>query len=231
MASAAPEATPLRVSVVITAWNSERHLGEALESVLAQTHPAAEVIVNDDGSTDGTAAVVRSFGSAVTLLSSPHEGIGAGRNRAIEHATGDLLAFLDADDRWHPRKLEVQVAALRTDPALDAVFVAADEFVDAAGASRHRLPRLGIVGPLVSSLVLRSEAAARVGPFDPTTTLGDWIDWWGRATELGLRVAYLDEVLADRRLHEHNNSVVNGRDAAQYLRVVWERIDRARTQP
>lgn len=220
-----------RVSVLITAWNAERFLDQALDSVFAQTRPAAEVIVTDDGSTDGTAAVVRRYGDAVTLIEAPHGGVSRGRNLAIERATGDLWAFLDADDLWRPQNLEIQVAALVADPSLDAVFCGTDEFVDDGGAPAHRAARLGVVGPLVSSLLIRAEAARRIGPFDATLIVGDWIDWWGRATQLGVRYANLPEVLADRRLHAHNNSVRGAANNGQYLRIIRDRLARGRAEP
>jgi glycosyltransferase involved in cell wall biosynthesis len=217
-----------RVSVIITAWNAERHVAAAIDSVLAQTRPAAEVIVNDDGSDDGTAAVVRRYGSTVTLLSSPHRGIAHGRNQAIQRATGDLLAFVDADDLWRPRKLEAQVAMLAATPTADASFCGLDEFVDEGGLHGHRAPRRGVVGPVISTLVIRAETAGRIGPFDPSLEVGDWIDWWGRALEAGVQSADVPEVLADRRLHANNHSVRKASESDQYLRIVRAHLARDR---
>ena len=100
------------ISVIITAYNYERYLAAAIESVLTQTRLPDEVIVVDDGSVDGTAAVAQQFGRQVRYDFQPHGGIGAARNRGLQLAGGRFLAFLDADDQWTPNKLDLQARAL-----------------------------------------------------------------------------------------------------------------------
>jgi glycosyltransferase involved in cell wall biosynthesis len=97
------------LSVVIPTYNRSGMVREAVASVLAQTQPAGEVIVVDDGSTDDTAAVLESFRSAIHLISQPHRGVSAARNTGIRAAAGEWLAFLDSDDLWLPQKLRVQL--------------------------------------------------------------------------------------------------------------------------
>ena len=103
------------ISAMIGAYNAAPYLGEAIESVLAQDYEPIELIIVDDGSTDGTADVARSF-ARVKLIQQENGGNGAARNRAVENATGELYAFLDADDRFTPGKLSLQKAALDADP-------------------------------------------------------------------------------------------------------------------
>jgi glycosyltransferase involved in cell wall biosynthesis len=105
-----------RVSVIIPTFNYGRYVGTAVESVLAQTHPDVEVVVVDDGSTDSTASVLVPFGPRIRLIRQSQMGVAAARNRGVRESTGDLLAFLDADDYWHVRKLERQVAAHGSSP-------------------------------------------------------------------------------------------------------------------
>jgi glycosyltransferase involved in cell wall biosynthesis len=102
----------MRVSVVIPTYNSAGLVPDAVRSVLAQTRPAEEVIVVDDGSTDDTAQRLASFGDRVKVIVKPNGGVASARNRGVREATGDAIAFLDADDVWHPRKLEIQAAVL-----------------------------------------------------------------------------------------------------------------------
>jgi glycosyltransferase involved in cell wall biosynthesis len=108
----------LSVSAVVVVRNGERFLALALGSILSQTRPPDEILVIDGASTDATAEIVRSF-AAVTLLQQPGTGLANARNAGIATAAGELIAFLDYDDLWQPRKIEVQAGRLEVDPDLD----------------------------------------------------------------------------------------------------------------
>src|SRR5262249_38672414 len=108
------------VSVVVPVYNGERHVAEALESIRTQSHGAIEVLVVDDGSTDGTPSVVERAG--VAYVRQERSGPAAAVNRGIALARGSLIGFLDADDRWRPDKLTLQMRAFAADSTLDAVF-------------------------------------------------------------------------------------------------------------
>lgn len=111
----------LRVTAAIPAYNAERYLPDAIESVLAQTHPCFELIVVDDGSTDSTVQIAQSF-SEVRCVSQPNRGDASARNRAISEAQGDLIAFLDADDFWLPEKISSQLDLFRSNPRLGMAY-------------------------------------------------------------------------------------------------------------
>jgi glycosyltransferase involved in cell wall biosynthesis len=100
-----------RVSVVIPAYNAEAFIGEAVESVLAQTHRDVEVIVVDDGSTDGTLQRLAPFAGKIAIVRQAQGGVSAARNAGVERASGSWVAFLDADDVWLPEKLARQLSA------------------------------------------------------------------------------------------------------------------------
>jgi GT2 family glycosyltransferase len=122
----------VRFSVIIPAYNSAATLARAIDSVCAQTHPAHEIIVVDDGSTDATAAVARTYGEAVRLLQQPNAGVAAARNAGARAASGDWLAFLDADDWYAPDRLQRHAEWIDEDSGLD--FLTGDyEYRDAAG--------------------------------------------------------------------------------------------------
>lgn len=107
------------VTVVIPCYNTEDFIGRAIESALAQTYPNVEVVVVDDGSTDGSLDVLRSFGDRIRWTTGPNRGASAARNRGIELARGELIQFLDADDTLHPEKIQVQIdAALPVAPKI-----------------------------------------------------------------------------------------------------------------
>lgn len=122
-------APPPLVSVIIPAYNAERFLTRAMRSALAQTYPHLELIVVDDGSTDGTAGIIRAFRDGrVRHLSQPNRGQGAARNLGIRASTGRYVTFLDADDVYLPQKVERQVGFLTTHPECEIVFCDALHF-------------------------------------------------------------------------------------------------------
>ncbi|HVY62084.1 MAG TPA: glycosyltransferase family A protein, partial [Planctomycetota bacterium] len=110
----------LDVSVVIPTYNRASLVPRAVESALAAVRPGDEVIVVDDGSTDGTVAALARFGDRIRLVAAPHQGAGPTRNRGVREARGALVAFLDSDDAWLPDHLELHraVHAARPDIAL-----------------------------------------------------------------------------------------------------------------
>jgi glycosyltransferase involved in cell wall biosynthesis len=220
------------ISVMIGVYNAEPYLAEAIESVLAQDYEPLELIVVDDGSNDGSAEVARSF-SQVNYHFQENAGNGAARNRAVEAATGDLFAFVDADDRFTPGKLTLQKAALDADPGLDMVFGHVREFLspelDEATRSALRPPAPEPMPWTAPNLMLiRRESFQRVGPFSTTFRVGVTVDWFARASEAGLRYTVLPEVVLERRLHTQNNGLRERSARSQYLDVIRAAMERRR---
>ncbi len=221
----------LSVSVIIPAYNCEEYLGEAIESALHQTYPPLEVIVVDDGSTDRTCEVGQAFPPPVHCISQPHMGAGSARNRGAAMARGALLAFLDADDRWPLYKLSRQVEALR--PDLDVVFGYVQQLhagpewaagtADAAAAASPL-----VTGVLPGTMLVRREAFFRVGEFKSEWKLGEFIDWYARATELELRSLCLPDLLLWRRIHTTNTGVLQRHSRTDYAKVLKAALDRRR---
>jgi glycosyltransferase involved in cell wall biosynthesis len=220
------------VSVVIPVYNCERYLAAAIESVLAQTAPPGEILVVDDGSTDGSAALARAFGAPVTCLAQPHAGLSASLNCGIERSRGAYLAFLDADDLWVEDKLAGQLDALEADPALDGIFGHVEQFAspDIDPAKRPRIPEAARVAPgyLTSTLLIRADALRRVGAFDPRWQIGNFVDWYLRAQEAGLRDAMLSRVVLRRRLHTDNLGIRERNLRRDYARIIKHALDRRR---
>jgi len=225
------QALPL-VSVLITVYNGARYLGEAIQSVLGQTYRPLEVIVVDDGSDDGSADVARAFGHVVHVASRAHAGIGVARNEAVAMATGEHLAFLDADDRFVADKIERQMNALLADPDVEVVFGQVREFVspDAPPDTAARLrPAAGPTPwPSTSLMLVRRAAFLRVGGFSPTLRVGIGLDWYVRAMECGLKTLMLPVVLLERRLHAENNGLRQAAMRSEYTRVLRAAIERRR---
>ena len=224
--------TEPRVSVMIGVYNGARYLGEAIESVLAQTHPVHELIVVDDGSTDESGEVARGYGPPVRCIGQKRGGMAAARNRAVQEATGSYFAFLDADDRFPPHKLERQLAAFDADPELDVVYGHVTEFLspdlDAAALALLRQPKHDVPWPTPNLMLVKRDAFFRVGLFSTDLRVGIGVDWYARATELGLKSAVPPVVVLERRLHAENNGIRERQFKPQYLHVLKEALDRRR---
>ena len=220
------------VSVMIGVYNAEPYLAEAVESVFAQSYRPLELIVVDDGSTDGSADVARSYGNALRYDYQENAGNGAARNRAVQHASGQLFAFLDADDRFVPDKLERQCAALEADPEIDVVFGHVREFVspELTAAQRESIRPPAPPGPWTAPnlMLVRREAFLEVGSFAETLKVGVTVDWYARALEAGLRSCMLPEVVLERRLHLTNNGLRESASRSQYLHVLRASLERRR---
>lgn len=197
----------MRVSAIMAAYNAERYVAEALDSVLTQKRRADEIIVVEDGSTDRTGDALRPFERHITLIRQPNGGPGQALNVAIAAATGDLFAFIDADDMWTPQKLEMQEAAI-AELTIEAVFGGIRQFVspdvDPEAASQFVVPEAPQAGICKTAMMTRRAAFDRIGPFDEARTAADFFDWYARATALGLRYHIVPEVVALRRQHGDN---------------------------
>src|SRR4051812_17567828 len=223
------------ISVMIGVYNAERYLAEAIESVFAQSYRPLELIVVDDGSDDGSGDVARGYGDGLTYAHQANAGNGSARNHAVRLASGELFAFLDADDRFLPEKLEHQFAALEADASLDMVFGHVREFVspeltDTERASVRPPAAEPMPWPAPNLMLIRREAFARVGPFSEDVKVGVTVDWYARAKEAGLRDAMLPEVVLERRLHLTNNGLRERDSRQQYLHVLKAALDRRRAQ-
>jgi glycosyltransferase involved in cell wall biosynthesis len=213
--------TSADVSVLMTVRNGARYLRSALESILEQTVPAAQIVVVDDGSTDDTAEILRSFGESLTAVSQPPQGISAATNEALRHVQHDLIAFLDADDLWEPNAIELRLTRLSQPDLPDAVGGATVQFVspeiDPVTAARYHFDPAPVHGALFGSLIFRRELFERYGPLDETVPLAGAVDWMARAREGGIRVVWLDPVVLHRRIHVTNTSVVASEAKASVL--------------
>jgi len=211
------------VSVIIPVHNGRKFLGEAVGSALGQTVRPCEVIVVDDGSADDPLSVVKGFGPALKYLRQARGGPGAARNAGAAGARGDVLAFLDADDLWVPEKLEVQVKALARDAGLDMVFGRIRQFSVSGGGQ-------GLIAsaPHPSTMMIRKESFRRTGGFDTRWRTGEFVDWYVRAKERGLRDVVLPGVLAARRVHGGNMTLGQPEARVDYARILKAAIDRRR---
>ncbi len=201
----------MRVSVVIPTYNCAAWLPSCLDGVFAQTFPDLEVIVVDDGSTDGTAEALSPWRERIRYLRQPNAGVAAARNAGLRASSGPLVAFLDADDLWAERKLELQIAALAAEPA--AGLVCSDFSIAHADGTlleswfreRGGFETGRVFSALVrrcfiftSTVVMRRSLLDALGGFDESVGWGDDYNMWLRAA-LRSRIQVVPEVLCTKR--------------------------------
>jgi glycosyltransferase involved in cell wall biosynthesis len=212
----APGAAEPWVSVIIPSYNHAPYLRECVDSVLAQDHPQTEVIVVDDGSTDGSLDLLRAYGARIRLLQQRGGRQARARNLGLGVARGELIAFLDSDDRYLPGRLSSAVAALHAAPGVDVVW-ADYRRIDAHGAvlaearwspADADFQRELIGGnPICNATVtLRRQVLDEIGGFDERVPrVCDGAAWYQIAAR-GHRFLHLDRLVLDYRLHGANDS-------------------------
>jgi glycosyltransferase involved in cell wall biosynthesis len=220
------------ISVVIGVYNAEPYLAEAIDSVLSQDYQPLELIVVDDGSTDRSAEVARGY-DRVSYIHQENGGNGSARNTGVEAATGEFLAFLDADDRFTDGKLSLQMRALDEDSSLDMVFGHVQEFVSPELDEETRATIRGATEKPMpwtapNLMLIRRGSFDKVGAFSTSVRVGVTVDWFARAAEAGLRYRVLPETVLERRIHTQNNGLRERDSRSQYLQVLKAALDRRR---
>lgn len=216
-------------SVIIPAFNAARTIGEAIDSILSQSAPAREIIVVDDGSSDGTGEIALARDPRVTVVRQDNLGPGAAMTRGIAGVSSPIFASLDADDIWLPEKMSAQLAHLAANPECGFVFSYMRTFRDDGGQDGA-----GAVSPGWSRITMsgRTDLAREIGDIvDTPGGRGEMIDWLARARHLGIRMDMLDTLYALRRIRP--DSLSYGRSAERdkgYARVAWLAMQRRRAQ-
>jgi len=219
------------VSVIIPVYNCERYLAAAIESVLGQTYQPIEVIVVNDGSSDRSGAVAKSFGKAIVYAEIEHSGGATALNRGVELSQGEYLAFLDADDLWVGDKLTWQMSALASSSQLEAVFGHIEQFVSPeidSDSSNFVVQTKVSPGYHKDTLLIKQKSFARIGNFNPEFETIDFIEWYLRAVEGELNSLMLSQIVANRRLHQTNTTLSRPQYRVEYARVLKASLDRRR---
>lgn len=208
----------LSVSVIISSYNYARYLPTTIGSVLAQSVPPREVIVVDDGSSDDSVEVIKSFGERVRLVAQKNQGVCAARNNGARMAGGDILAFMDSDDIWLPQKLKKQIAAFESDAEVGIVSCGIRFFNEKnetiveynTGKSGWRakdilLYKEPVLNTTASAIAVRREIFERTGGFDERRELFSAEDreFCYRAAQIS-KLVFIPEILVDYRIHGSN---------------------------
>ena len=230
-----------KVSVVIPTYNYGCFVSEAIDSALGQTHRPEEIIVVDDGSTDGTEEAVNVFVNKVKYLKQTNSGVCAARNRGVAESTGEYIAFLDADDIWEPTKIEKQLAKFAEDADIGLVHCGMREF-DSETRETLAVHDMGMEGSIAEELLLWERPAMNVsgsaimisrkafedvGGFDPELKCGEDWDLCYRIA-MKYKVGFVPEPLVNYRSHgaaAHRNVAEMERGMGRFYEKAFDTDD------
>lgn len=228
------------LSIVVPAYNVERYVGEAVASALAQTLAGIEVVVVDDGSTDGTPAVLASLADPrLRVVRQANAGLSAARNAGIRAARAELVGFLDGDDRWHPGKAARHLAHMRDEPGV-GISYSHSAYVDEDGRDTGRRLVSASASPDLRAMILRNRVGngstpvvraacfREAGTFDETLrSCEDWEMWVRILRDTRWRAGLVPEVLTDYRINTRSLSMM---DPAPFLRAAEAAAARVRRE-
>ncbi|MDA9176249.1 glycosyltransferase family 2 protein [Alphaproteobacteria bacterium] len=196
-------------SVIVPVFNGENYLEQALYSVLQQSEACQEIIIVDDGSTDRTAEIAQKFclNPNTRYVRQENAGHAAALNTGVSFVQGDLVAFIDHDDLWLPRKLALQTDLLRNNPTVDLVFTEMQNFADGEGARGLKFSTTQMAGFLPGTMMVRKQVLRVLDSFDESLRKGFFLPWFKRLETRGLTMRVIPELLYKRRIHGGNTAI------------------------
>jgi glycosyltransferase involved in cell wall biosynthesis len=221
-----------KISVIVPLYNTEKYIEEAILSLLNQTINIDQIIVVDDGSTDNGAEIVKKY-PKIELIQKENEGLKKTLNCGLSHATGDIIGFLDADDRWKTDKLKVQLDYLVNHPDVDVAFVNSERFkmVKLENGKSHEEKIDVMSGKTLPTGLYRKKVFDVVGVFSVENQFHNFMEWLDRAQFKNINMVMINEVLYERRIHDSNMGIINkDSQREQYLATLKASLDRRRAQ-
>ena len=226
------------VSAIVTCYNRQAYLGEALDSILAQRFTDYEIVLVDDGSTDDSARIAAEYaerhGERVRYHRQDNRGAAAAKNTGVQLAAGRYLSFLDSDDIWAPEKLEVQLRDADHRPGIRIRYAHGRQFLspELGPDQRARLhcPEQPMPAPTTGTLLIERADFLRIGLFRSDLRVGIDVEWNLRARASGLASVTLAEVLLLRRIHPGNSGFTERDARKQHSAILKEHLDRVRAR-
>lgn len=221
------------VSVIIPVYNGEQYLAGAIESIHQQNYEPIEIIIVDDGSTDKTAQIAKDIKGNVKYNYQTNKGPAAARNKGIQLAQGEFLAFLDVDDLWTLDKLTTQVQYIMQHPEIQYTIARIKYFLEPGYAPpagfRKELLKGTHVGRLIGTLVSRKSIVEKVGMFNTTLSTAEDVDWFSRANDQQVTMALIPKVLMHKRVHCSNISQNVDENNRNLLKTLRKSVHRKKT--
>ncbi len=216
------------------AYNSERFIGEALSSLYREDYSPLEIIVVDDGSTDGTENIVKGF-KEVLYFYQDHSGVSAARNTAIALSKGEFIAFLDSDDIWIPGWMDEAVSYFRTDPGIDYLMGRHESFFEEDFVIPAEIKQVWTdddIKPHATGVIIaRRTCFERIGNFSLSLRISEDVEWLVRASDHGLALKRVSFIMMKKRMHGWNLSITDRSDHKEIrMRIAYDSIRRRRAK-
>jgi hypothetical protein len=223
--------TPL-ISVIIPVYNREKFISKVVSNIFSQNYPAIELIIVDDGSTDGTRQAIESQPHDIRYFHQENGGPASARNRGIRDASGEFIAFLDSDDLWPENNLWLLLKEFEQEPGLEVVrgfaqlfTTSVDGNIEYSGNFRNAFP------DYIGAGLYRRSVFRKVGLFDPGLRFGEDADWYNRARENEIRIKRVEAITL--LVGRHGDNMTEGKNLVELnaLKVYKKMIDRKRMNP
>ncbi len=218
------------LSVIIPVYNAERHIAEAIESVLSQQYPSLEILAVDDGSTDSSAKILQSF-PEVSYYYQTNGGPAAARNHGLKLAKGEFILFLDADDLFPAGKIRQQLAYFEQNPRLEMVMGKSQFFFeDGSSKTVFRFPdeTYQVVSVLLGSGLYRKSIFGKAGLFDEGLHFSEDFDWFNRVREQEIPFLVTDDITLFYRRHDENMTHEMDMVKLKTIEMIKRSLDRRR---
>ncbi|BAQ60054.1 glycosyltransferase [Geminocystis sp. NIES-3708] len=225
-------ATKPLVSVIIPVYNGEKYLGEAIESVFQQIYNPIELIIVDDGSTDNSRNIAKSY-PQILYIYQDNQGVSVARNTGIAMAKGEFIAFLDADDIWMNNKLEIQIEYFLKNPHI-GYSVTKQRFFLESGITipsffNQKFLSIDHTGYLASTLVVKREVFEKIGKFNTKYICGgEATEWFFRAKDFDVLMIAIPKTLLLKRMHSDNESNKDP-DRIEIFKIIKASLERNRS--
>jgi len=199
-----------KVSIIIPTYNQSQYLEEAIESVLNQTYKNIEIIIVDDGSTDNTSEVVKSFDNKIIYIQQKNKGASGARNTGIKKANGQYIAFLDADDMWLKNKLEKQIEFIQNNPEIGLLGTGCYQMIDMSKMihkkifpAKNEILQKDLIkyNPFIqSSVMIKKDVFNHIDLYDEKFKESEDYDLWLRIAQK-YKVANLEQSLVTKKYY------------------------------
>jgi glycosyltransferase involved in cell wall biosynthesis len=214
------------ISIIMPIYNTERYLSESVESVLNQTYSPIELICVNDSSTDNSLNILKSYKEIIIVNNDKNLGAGVSRNKGIEAARGEFIAFIDADDIWLKEKLAAQMKQFQLNPDLDISFTYMKCFISPELSEETKklryCPPSPMPGNCAGTMLIKKDSLKKAGGFEARWKVAEFLSWFNNAREHGLIVKILNEVFMHRRIHDANTGITQRSSRMEYLKIARE---------